>query len=151
MNIIEKSIKDLHPYECNPRRNDNAVDAVAESIKEFGFKVPIVVDADGVIVAGHTRYKAAKKLKLKTVPCIVTDDLTPEQVKAFRLADNKVGELAEWDSELLDLELGGIELNMGAFGFELDSNGELKPYTGEGVREYEPGELCILDRRKGKA
>lgn len=108
----------LIPYERNPRRNDQAVDAVAASIREFGFKVPIVVDRDNVVVAGHTRLKAAKRLGLETVPVIVADDLTPEQIKAFRLADNKTAELAEWDLDLLDLELGEIEMDMEPFGFE---------------------------------
>ena len=111
---------DLIPYANNPRRNDAAVDKVANSIKEFGFRVPIVVDADNVIVAGHTRLKAAKKLGLKTVPCVVADDLTEDQIKAYRLADNKVSELAEWDFELLDLELDDIELDMSQFGFEIE-------------------------------
>lgn len=101
MDIVLKKISDIRPYENNPRKNDEAVKYVAESIKQFGFKVPIVIDKDGIIVAGHTRYKAAKKLNLKEVPCIVADDLTDEQVKAFRLADNKVAEKAEWDFELL--------------------------------------------------
>lgn len=95
---------------------------MAASIKNFGFKVPLVVTADGEIIAGHTRLKAAKKLKLKTVPVIIADDLTPEQVKAFRLADNKVGELAGWDFEKLDLELAEIDLDMSQFGFSPDDN-----------------------------
>lgn len=109
----------LIPYANNPRLNDNAVDAVAASIKEFGFKVPIVVDGENVIINGHTRLKAAHKLGLKQVPVIVADDLTPEQVKAFRLADNKTGELAEWDMDKLNIELDGIdEIDMGEFGFD---------------------------------
>lgn len=90
MQIVQKKVKDLKPYERNPRRNEEAVKYVKASIQEFGFKVPIVIDADGVIVAGHTRLKAAKELGMEEVPCIVADDLTPEQVKAFRLADNQV-------------------------------------------------------------
>ena len=109
------------PYANNPRLNDNAVDAVAASIKEFGFKVPIVVDGENVIINGHTRLKAAHKLGLKQVPVIVADDLTPEQVKAFRLADNKTSELAEWDLDKLDIELEGIpDIDMDAFGFDVD-------------------------------
>ena len=123
MKIIEKKLSELTPYANNPRLNDGAVDAVAASIKAFGFKVPLVVTADGVIVAGHTRLKAAQKLGLKTVPCIVADDLTPEQVKAFRLADNKVGELADWDFEKLDLELEELDFDMTPFGFD-DEVGE---------------------------
>ena len=117
MKIIEKKLSELTPYANNPRLNDGAVDAVAASIKAFGFKVPIIIDKDGVIVAGHTRLKAAQKLGMKTVPCIVADDLTPEQIKAFRLADNKVGELAGWDFEKLDLELEELDFDMTPFGF----------------------------------
>lgn len=95
MKIIEKKTSDLIPYANNPRHNDDAVQYVANSIKDFGFKVPIVIDTSGVIVCGHTRLKAAKLLKLDTVPCVVADDLTPEQIQAFRLADNKVSEAAK--------------------------------------------------------
>lgn len=119
MDIINKSINDVKPYEKNPRKNDSAVKYVAESIKQFGFKVPIVIDKDGIIVAGHTRFKAAKKLHLKEVPCVVADDLSEEQVKAFRLADNKVAEKAVWDFDLVDEEINDIfEIDMGDFGFE---------------------------------
>ncbi len=117
MKIINIKITDIKPYEKNPRRNDDAVKYVANSIKEFGFKVPIIVDKNNVIVAGHTRYKAAKKLGLKEVPVTVADDLTDEQIKAFRLADNKVGEIAEWDFELLGVELKDIGFDMTSFGF----------------------------------
>lgn len=97
-NKIEmRRISDLKPYKNNPRKNDKAVDAVAASIKAFGFKQPVVIDDNGEIIAGHTRVKAAKKAGYHEVPCIIASDLTPEQVKAYRLADNKVGELAEWD------------------------------------------------------
>lgn len=116
--VTYMDVDSLIPYANNPRLNDNAVDAVAASIKEFGFKVPIVVDGENVIINGHTRLKAAHKLGLKQVPVIVADDLTPEQVKAFRLADNKTSELAEWDMDKLDIELDGIdEIDMGEFGF----------------------------------
>lgn len=108
MNVIEKNLTDIKPYEKNPRKNDDAVQYVAESIKQFGFKVPIVIDKDGVIVAGHTRYKAAKKLNLSTVPCVVADDLTEEQIRAYRLADNKVSEKSAWDFDLLFPELDDI-------------------------------------------
>ena len=120
MNIVNLSIDDLKPYKNNPRINDQAVEAVASSIKEFGFKVPIVVDKNNVIVAGHTRFKASKRLGLKEVPCIIADDLSEAQIKAFRLADNKVGELAEWDNDLLNLELEDIGLEMEQFGFDLE-------------------------------
>lgn len=112
-------IKSIRPYEKNPRRNDKAVDAVAASIREFGWQQPIVVDKDGVIIAGHTRYKAAKKLKCDTVPVVVADDLTEDQVKAYRLADNKTGELAEWDTALLGEELAELaDFDMSQFGFD---------------------------------
>lgn len=125
MEIINKKISEIKPYERNPRRNDEAVEYVANSIKEFGFKVPIVIDKDGTIVAGHTRYKASKQLGLKEVPCIVADDLNEEQIKAFRLADNKVGEIAEWDFNILDGELAEIfDLNMEDFGFINNENNE---------------------------
>ena len=118
MEIINKKISEIKPYEKNPRKNDKAVDYVANSIKEFGFKVPIVIDKNGIIVAGHTRYKASKKLGLKEVPCIIADDLTEEQIKAFRLADNKVSEQAEWDIDLLNEELDDIlNIDMELFDF----------------------------------
>ena len=119
MDIVNRRLAEITPYENNPRFNDEAVDAVAASIQEFGFKVPIVLDSDGVIVAGHTRWKAALKLQLETVPCVVADDLSPEQIKAFRLADNKVAELAYWNEEALAKELEEIaDIDMSAFGFD---------------------------------
>lgn len=120
MKVINKLLTNLKPYEKNPRRNDEAVPAVVASIREFGFKVPIVIDSNGVIIAGHTRYKAAQELGLDNVPCIVADDLTPEKIKAFRLADNKTGELAEWDFALLSdelEELAALNFDMLDFGF----------------------------------
>lgn len=122
MEITQVHVDDLIPYENNPRDNDGAVDAVAASIREFGFKVPIVADREKVIVAGHTRLKAAKQLGIEWVPVIIADDLTEEQVKAFRLADNKTGELANWDFAKLEEELAGLELNMEQFGFEGEYN-----------------------------
>jgi DNA modification methylase len=121
MNLIDVDINKLIPYANNPRKNDGAVDPVANSIREFGFKVPIVIDKENNVVCGHTRLKAAKKLGLKTVPCVIADDLNDEQIKAFRLADNKVGELAEWDFDLLGEELDGIfDIDMSDFGFDLN-------------------------------
>lgn len=118
MEIINIKVDDLKPYENNPRFNDEAVEYVAKSIKEFGFKVPIIVDKNNVIVAGHTRYKASLELGLKEVPCIIADDLTDEQIKAFRLADNKVSEKSQWNYELLTDELNDIlNINMQDFGF----------------------------------
>lgn len=121
MKIIEFPISKLVPHADNPRHNEDAVPGVAESIKQFGFKVPIVIDGHNEIVAGHTRFEAAKKLGLETVPVIVADDLTDEQVEAFRLADNKTAELAGWDYQLLSQELAEIHsINMSDFGFELE-------------------------------
>ena len=120
--VTMRKLAELVPYENNPRDNSKAVDAVAESIKEFGFKNPIIVDKGDVIVAGHTRYKAAEKLGLDEVPAIVADDLSDEQIKAFRLADNKTAELAEWNFDLLETELAGIsEIDMSAFGFDIET------------------------------
>lgn len=122
MEIIEKFTKELIPYANNPRENDGAVDAVAASIKEFGFKVPVIIDKDNIIVAGHTRIKAAGKLGIDKVPCIIADDLSEEQIKAFRLADNKVGEFAQWDfskleEELKELSEMDLDFQMDEFGF----------------------------------
>ncbi|HAP5483316.1 ParB N-terminal domain-containing protein [Enterococcus faecalis] len=128
MDIKVQKTEDLIPYEKNPRHNEDAITAVAKSIEKFGFKVPIVVDASNVIVNEHTRLKAAKYLGLKEVPTIIADDLTPEQIKAFRLADNKVGEIATWDEELLNAELdelADLDFDMTEFGFDLpDIEGE---------------------------
>ena len=120
MQIVEKDVGELQEYENNPRNNDNAVDAVAHSIKDFGFRVPVVIDKNNIIIAGHTRVKAAKQLGLKLVPCIIADDLTEEQIKAFRLADNKTSEISEWDFDKLDIELTSLQeagFDMGIFGF----------------------------------
>lgn len=125
MQIIEVDVEKLIPYVNNPRNNDEAVQYVAASIKEFGFKVPVIIDKDNVIVTGHTRLRAAKKLGFEKVPCILADDLTEQQIKAFRLADNKVSELAEWDIDKLNIELEGIsDLEMIDFGFD-----EINPDT----------------------
>lgn len=119
MQIEEIKTEELKPYSRNPRKNDTAVDAVAKSIQEFGFKIPIVIDSRNEIVCGHTRWKAAKKLGMESVPCIRADDLTPQQIKAFRLVDNKTSELAEWDFDMLDIEIGDItDIDLGVFGFE---------------------------------
>ncbi len=118
MQVVLKTIKSLKEYENNPRHNDEAVKAVANSIKEFGFKVPIIITKDNVIIAGHTRLKAAVRLELKEVPCIIADDLNEEQIKAFRLADNKTAEIATWDLSRLEEELSQIDMDMLQFGFE---------------------------------
>lgn len=119
MTIIEKNIDELIPYENNPRFNDNAVAAVAASIEEFGFKVPCVIDSEGVLVTGHTRYKAAKRLGLKKIPCIVADDLTDEEIRAYRIADNKVGEYSIWEYDALKEETEALKdvFDMSEFGF----------------------------------
>lgn len=154
MDIIYRSLGELIPYENNPRNNDGAVKAVANSIKEFGFKVPIVIDKNDVIVAGHTRFKASAMLGLETVPCIVADDLSEEQVKAYRLADNKVAELADWDLSALDMELEGIdEIDMEQFGFEplITENDEIvedeAPEIPEEAKSHE-GDLWELGRHR---
>ena len=123
MQIVEKELSWLKPYANNPRDNESAVEPVANSIKEFGFKVPIVATSDGEIINGHTRFKASKSLGLEKVPVIIADDLTDEQIKAFRLADNKTGEIADWNESLLIKELeelDDLDYDMGQFGFELD-------------------------------
>lgn len=124
MNIVDKKLSELQPYENNPRKNDNAVPYVAESIKRYGFKVPIVIDKDGVIVAGHTRYLASIELGLKTVPCIVADDLNEEQIKEFRLVDNKTSEFAGWDFDMLETELQELDFDAEVFGFEINIEDE---------------------------
>ena len=129
MQIENLDISKIKPYINNPRNNDGAVEYVAKSIKEFGFRVPIIIDKKGVIVAGHTRYKAAKQLGLKTVPCIRADDLTDEQVKAFRIADNKVSEYSSWDMGKLEIELDGISLDMGDFGIDIDALDEINDFN----------------------
>ena len=112
------NVNDLIPYINNPRINDNAVDKVASSIKNFGFKNPIIIDKDNEIIAGHTRLKAARKLGLEEVPTIKVEDLTDAQVKAFRIADNKTSEFAEWDMELLGIELEGLDDEFTGFNAE---------------------------------
>lgn len=122
MNIQNYKIDELVPYDKNPRINEAAVDLVANSIREFGFKQPIVIDRNHVIVAGHTRWKAAHQLGLREVPCVMADDLTPIQVKAYRLADNKVAEASDWDFDLLNLELSELDIDMSAFGFDMEDS-----------------------------
>ena len=128
MEIKMMNVEDLIPYINNPRRNENAIDKVASSIKEFGFKVPIVIDKDKVVVTGHTRLLASKKLGLEQVPCVVADDLSKAQIKAFRLADNKVSEFSTWDMELLKVELEELEelnFEVSDLGFEFMSMDQL--------------------------
>lgn len=135
MKIEEWSLSRVRPYEKNPRANDSAVDAVARSIEQFGFRQPIVVDTDGVIVVGHTRWKAAAKLGLTEVPVHVAREMTPEQAKAYRIADNKTGELAQWDFELLPgelAELQAMDVDLGLLGFQED---ELAKMLDPGVKD----------------
>ena len=133
MKIEYWDIEKVKPYDKNPRRNDKAVEAVAKSIREFGFRQPIVVDAGGVIVVGHTRYKAALKLGLKTVPVHVAADLTPAQARAYRLADNRTAENAAWDLELLPLELGELRDE----GFDLKLLGFTDKELAERLKEFD--------------
>ena len=142
MKVQNVSIQNVKPYAKNPRKNDDGVDAVANSIKEFGWQQPIVVDKDNVIIVGHTRYKAAKKLGMKQVPVVVADELTDEQVKAYRLADNKTGELTGWDDDLLNDELDGIlDIDMSDFGFDLElDDGEDKQVQEDDFDEEPPEE-----------
>lgn len=155
MNITNLKPSDIIPYVNNPRHNESAVDAVASSIRDFGFNVPLVLDKDHVIITGHTRHQAALKLGLETVPCIIADHLTPAQAKAFRLADNRVSELATWDEELLQAELQQLSemgIDMGDFGFtaeELESLDDIAEDTPPEVDEAaepitQPGDLYEL-------
>ncbi|NQT21120.1 MAG: ParB N-terminal domain-containing protein [Planctomycetes bacterium] len=151
-----RSIDSIKPYDRNPRINDKAVDAVAASLREFGFRQPIVVDADGVIVAGHTRWKAAKQLGLAKAPVHVATDLTPEQIRAYRIADNKTGERATWDFEILPIELdelrkGGFDLEVLAFDEEelaklLDEAAGLKQGLTDPEEVPEPPDEAITQR-----
>jgi len=122
--IIYLPVKDLKPYQNNPRKNAGAVDAVAASIKEFGFRPPIIIKDDGTVINGHTRLKAAKKLGMKEVPCIRVTDLTEEQIKQFRLIDNKTSELSSWDPDLLEGELIGMDFS--ELEFDFDFTGDTK-------------------------
>lgn len=126
MNIVWMNIDNVFPYEKNPRINDDAVEFVKNSIKEFGWKQPIVVDDKNIIIAGHTRLKAAKELGIKEVPVLVASDLTEEQVRAYRLADNKTAEMAGWNFNLLEGELTGLDIDMSDFGFHIDDEIDLE-------------------------
>ena len=160
LNVELRPLAEIKPYEKNPRDNDAAVDAVAESIRRFGFRQPIVVDADGVIVCGHTRWKAAQKLGLEQVPVHVARDLTPEQIRAYRIADNKTAELAEWNLELLPIELAelqGAGIDWSLLGFDADELAQLlDPGVKDGLTDpddipeppdeaiTQPGDLWLL-------
>lgn len=119
MQIVNIRVADIKPYENNPRRNTDAVKFVKNSIEQFGFKIPMVLDKNNVIVCGHTRYMAAQELGMEEVPCLYADDLTEQQIKAFRIADNKTAEMSAWDFEKLDIELQDIaDIDMTEFGFQ---------------------------------
>ena len=150
MNIVEKHLGDLKPYENNPRKNETAVPYVAESIKRYGFKNPIIIDKDGVIVAGHTRYLASIKLGLDTVPCIIADDLTEGEIKEFRLVDNKTSEFAGWDFDMLADELQELDFDAEAFGFELPDNNGGEPDETEPSFNYceQYGVIVMCDNER---
>ena len=146
MKIYDIPISEIKPYENNPRNNDEAVKYVANSIEEFGFKVPIILDSNNEIVAGHTRYKAAKRLKLLTVPCLIADDLTSEQIKAFRLADNKVSEFSEWNLDALDEELDKLNIDMTEFGFDLQDAADEESEDIQEVATPLPRDSCNVQQ-----
>ena len=164
MKIEQWKIDRVKPYENNPRINDDAVDAVAASIREFGFRQPIVVDTEGVMIVGHTRYKAAQKLGLEKVPVHVAKDLTPEQIRAYRIADNKTAELAEWNYDLLPIELsqlGEAGFDLQLLGFDADELAQLlDPGVKDGLTDpddvpeppdaaiTQPGDLWILGNHR---
>lgn len=139
LQVVYKTVKDITPYENNPRNNDDAVQYVRNSIEEFGFKVPIIIDKNGVIIAGHTRFKAAKQIGMGQVPCVIADDLTKDKINAYRLADNKTQELSEWDWTMAGEELETIEsIDMRLMGFaefldEHDAEELPKKKIGNGV------------------
>lgn len=159
MNVKTIPLADIHPYANNPRKNDEAVAGVAASIKRFGFLIPMVIDRNNEIICGHTRYKAAKQLGLTEVPCVIADELTEEEIRAFRLADNKVSEKAAWDMDLLPVELAGIMLPMEEFGFESISpdefeenfvldEGEKKPFQQISITVHDKQAALILQAIK---
>lgn len=155
MEVRNMNIDDIKPYDNNPRDNDNAVESTANSIKEFGWQQPIVVDKDMVIIVGHTRYKAAKKIGYKEVPVVVASNLNKEQVRAYRLADNKTGELANWVYGDLMSEIQEIQdLDLTDFGFndsDLDisdkweDNASLDDYEEPDTSNFEP-KKCICPK-----
>ena len=140
--IIEKEISELVPYENNARINDKAVDIVANSIKEFGFKNPCIIDKNNVLIAGHTRVLACKKLGIKKVSCIVADDLTEEQIKAFRIADNSSAQVAEWDMQKLMAELETIDYDMEQFGLQEQLN-QLQVNFDNGLEDEEYNDMGV--------
>ena len=164
MKIEMRPLREIRPYEKNPRVNDDAVDSVATSIREFGFRQPIVVDVEGVIVCGHTRFKAAQKLGLETVPVHVAVELSAEQIRAYRIADNKAAELSDWNYELLPIELSALQadgFDLGLLGFDADELTRiLNPEAAAGLCDpdeipappdeatTQPGDLWILGNHR---
>ena len=160
MKIESRSLADIKPYENNPRQNDSAVEAVAASIQEFGFRQPIVVDADGVVIVGHARLKAAERLGLEKVPVHVAGDLSEAQKKAYRIADNQTASIATWDLELLPIELAELkelDVDLGLLGFDEDELARLlNPTLTDGLTDPDsvpeppddpvtsPGDLWVL-------
>ena len=153
------STDELIPYANNPRNNDEAVDYVVNSINAFGFKNPIVVDKDNIVVCGHTRLKAAKKLGIKEVPCIRADDLTEEQIQAYRLADNKIAEKSSWEfsklgqelEDLLNVDLGFELTDIGFGQFELTAlTGDYEPdgFDDELIDQYAEKEQDYLEKKR---
>jgi site-specific DNA-methyltransferase (adenine-specific) len=153
MEIIIRKTDELIPYINNPRNNKNAVDKVASSIKEFGFKVPVIIDRDNVIVTGHTRLLAAQKLGIAEIPCILADDLTPAQIKAFRIADNRVSEFSEWDEEMLKTEfeeLGELDFDLGLTGFGEDEIGTLLGLDEKSAAKEDDFDVVLPEEPKAK-
>lgn len=138
MDVIYMSLKDIHPYPNNPRINDSAIEKVKNSIKEFGFRNPIIIDKNHVIIAGHTRYEASKRLGMEEVPCIIAFDMTEEQAKAFRIADNSTAEQSVWGWDKLNIELADLNFNMLDFGLELPDVPEVDMSDDEEERERDP-------------
>ena len=153
--IVYKKLSELHLNDKNPRFNDNAVDSVAESIKEFGFKNPLIIDSNGKIWCGNTRYKASQKLGLKEVPCIVADDLTEEQIRKYAILDNKTNEIADWNYELLSEEITELDFSNYEIDFgipEQEDNKEVEEDNYEEPEELEPkaklGEIYQLGNHR---
>lgn len=156
MEIIYKKLEEVIPYEKNPRNNDSTVKYLKKSIERFGFKVPLVIDKNGVIVTGHTRYKAAKELGITEVPCIVADDLNEKQIRAFRIADNKVAEIARWNDEELRQDIIDLmsDFDMTEFGFgnfELSillDDMEPEEYDADLISQYSRDEDSLLQNMR---
>lgn len=138
--VVYQDISQIHPYKNNPRNNEAAIEPVAQSIKRFGFRVPILIDGKGTIIAGHTRYEAAKRLGMDKVPCIRVDDLTDAQIKAYRIADNKVAEASSWNDDVLRAEmdaLQALDVDLSSTGFsEVELDGLLRDVDDSDFEEF---------------